>query len=65
MIPRLTGLDAESEQGQALTKGWEEAFKPMLPDLQATPGAAKLVASPRDLGFNLMLGSSGEDEIVE
>lgn len=65
VIPRLTGVDAESEQGKALSEGWSEAFKPMIPDLRAMPGASELVAGLRDLGFKLMLGSSGEDETVE
>ena len=65
VIPKLTGVDAESEQGKALIKGWGEAFKPMIPGLQATPGASELVAGLRGLGLKLMLGSSGEDELVE
>ena len=65
VIPKLTGVDAESEQGKALTKGWGEAFKPMIADLKATPGASELVTGLRGLGLKIMLGSSGEDEIVE
>ncbi|AWN23101.1 HAD family hydrolase [Deinococcus irradiatisoli] len=65
LIPELTGLDPESETGKALTQGWGDAFKPMIPSLQATPGARELVAGLRELGWKLMLGSSGEDEVVE
>ncbi len=65
MIPNLTGLDADSERGKALTQGWGEAFRPMIPGLRPTPGAAQLVAGLRQFGWKVMLGSSGEDEIVE
>ncbi|WP_420595852.1 HAD family hydrolase [Deinococcus sp.] len=65
VIPKLTGVDAESEQGRGLTQGWGEAFKPMIAGLKATPGASELVAGLRELNIQIMLGSSGEDEIVE
>jgi len=65
VIPKLTGVDPHSAQGKALTEGWGEAFKPMIADLQATPGAAELVAGLRGLNLKIMLGSSGEDEIVQ
>ncbi|WP_161881852.1 HAD family hydrolase [Deinococcus alpinitundrae] len=65
VVPKLTGVDAESDVGKALTKGWGEAFKPMIATLKATPGAAELVTGLRELSLKIMLGSSGEDEIVE
>ena len=65
MIPKLTGVDEGSQQGKAMTKGWGEAFKPMIAGLKAMPGASELVAGLRELGLKIMLGSSGEDEIVK
>jgi HAD superfamily hydrolase (TIGR01509 family) len=65
LIPELSDVDPEGEEGKALTKAWAEAFTTMIPELKATPGAAELVAGLQALGLKVMLGSSGEDEVVE
>ncbi len=65
LLPTLAGIEADSEQGKALVSAWGSAFRPLIRDLRATPGARELVAGLRGLGFEVILGSSGEDETVE
>lgn len=65
LIPKLTDMNPEGEAGKALVKAWVKAFERMIPDLKPTHGAAELVAGVQALGLKVMLGSSGEDEVVE
>lgn len=65
MLPKLAGVAADSKEGKALVKSWGEHFKAMIPELRAMPGARELVTGLRGLGLKVMLGSSGEDEVVE
>lgn len=65
MLPKLVNVDADSERGKALTQSRAKHFREEVPRLRATPGARELVAGLRALGIKLMLGSSGEDELVK
>ena len=65
LIPRLTGLDSQSEEGQRLTQGWLRHFKPLIPTLHATRGARALVQGLHARGLQVLLATSGEAEIVD
>lgn len=65
MLPTLAGVEAGSEQGKALVEAWAKHFKAMVPNLRSMLGARELVTGLRGLGLKVILGSSGEDEVVE
>lgn len=65
LLPTLTGIDGESEQGKRLTKGWQKHFLPMVPGLQPAPGARELLLTLRELGLPYMLGTSGEAAVID
>lgn len=65
LLPTLAGLEADSEQGKALVEGWKKHFLELLSGLRPTAGARELVLGLRALNLKVILGSSGEDEVVE
>ncbi|MEW6421896.1 MAG: HAD family hydrolase [Deinococcota bacterium] len=65
LIPRLTGLDSQSEEGKRLTQGWFEHFKPLIPTLHATRGARAMVQGLQTRGLRVVLATSGEAAIVD
>lgn len=66
VVPRLTGVQKDTPQFKRLTDGWKRHFEAEeLSHVQAQPGARKLVEGLRDRGLKLVIGSSGEKELVE
>jgi HAD superfamily hydrolase (TIGR01509 family) len=63
LLPEVTGLDAESSKGKAISKRRGELFqKEYLPKLQAFPGATELLARFKNRGLRLVVASSAKDE---
>ena len=66
VVPRLTGVQADTPQFERLTDGWKKHFEAEeLPNVRAQPGARELVEKLLARGLALVVGSSGEKEIVE
>lgn len=65
LVPETTGLDPESEAGKAVTRGWLEHFRPLIPGLRPTRGARELVQGLQARGLRVVLATSGEAEIVD
>jgi HAD superfamily hydrolase (TIGR01509 family) len=66
LLPRLTELDSESDEGQAITKRRRTIFmSEYLPKLQPTRGARSLVQRLHDEGLTLVVATSAEREEVD
>lgn len=65
LLPELTGLQADSERGKALTERRAEIFKAHhVPTLRQTRGACALVERLRKEGLRLIIATSAnEDEL--
>ena len=65
LLPELTGVEADSERGKALTDRRAEIFKEdYIPRLRQTPGARALVDRLRKEGLRLVIATSAnEDEL--
>ncbi|MBN9518165.1 HAD family hydrolase [bacterium] len=65
LLPEVSGIDAKSEKGQAISKRRGEIFqKEYLPRLKPTPGAKELLARMKTAGLELAVASSAkEDEL--
>lgn len=63
LLPKLTGIDAESEQGKALSKRRAEIFRERyVPKLRLTRGARALVDRLRKEGLRLVIATSAREE---
>lgn len=63
LLPRLAGIQSESEQGKALSKLRGEIFRrEYLPHLKALPGADKLLKRFGDLGYEIVIATSASKE---
>jgi len=63
LLPRLTGIDAESEQGKDLIERRKEVFrKEYLPAVRPFPQARELLERMRDDGAKLVVATSASDE---
>jgi HAD superfamily hydrolase (TIGR01509 family) len=67
VLPELTGIDAESDEGQAISARRSEIFRrDFVPRLQPTRGAKRLVAFLRDEGLRIVVATSAKaDEVTE
>ncbi|OLV16184.1 HAD family hydrolase [Deinococcus marmoris] len=66
LVPRLTGVGPESEQYERLSEAWKDHFqRGELPTVRAQPGARKLVEELRRRGLDLIIGTSGDETVVE
>lgn len=64
LLPAVTGLDEQSEQGRTIARRKQALFEARLPTLQPTRGARALVQYLRDQGKNIVIATSaGEDEM--
>ena len=64
LIPELTGLDAESDEGRRIAERKKEAFLTLLPQVRPAPGARALLERLRDRGLVLVVATSaGSDEL--
>lgn len=64
LIPELTGLDAESDEGRRLGERKKEAFTTLLTSVAPAPGARALLERLRDRGLTLVVATSaGSDEL--
>ena len=64
LLPELTGLDEESDEGQAIVARKKEAFRTLLPAVEPAPGARALLERLRDRGLTLVVATSaGSDEL--
>lgn len=65
LLPRVAGIEEESEEGERLTARKKEIFSERyLPGLQPTPGARALLHRLRDDAVKLVVASSAsEDEL--
>lgn len=64
LLPELTGLDEESDEGRAIVERKKDAFRTLLPEVRPAPGARALLERLRDRGLVLVVATSaGEDEL--
>lgn len=60
LIPEAFGFEQESEQGRALDQRKKEIFHELLPGLEPTPGARRLLERFRDEGLALVVATSAD-----
>ena len=66
MVPRLTGVQPGSEQYERLSDAWKDHFqRGELPTVRAQPGARELVEELRRRGVDVIIGTSGDESVVE
>jgi beta-phosphoglucomutase-like phosphatase (HAD superfamily) len=58
LIPELTGLDPESDQGKQINDARAESFRGELPSLRPTPGARDLLRHKLHRGLELVVATS-------
>lgn len=66
LLPRVVGIEAESEQGERISKERSELFKEKyLPGLKPFPKVRELLARMRERGLELVAASSSKSGEVE
>jgi HAD superfamily hydrolase (TIGR01509 family) len=66
LLPKVTDLQPECAEGEALSKRHAEIFKQQyLPTLKPTPGAKELVQRLHDDGYRLAVASSARKEELD
>jgi HAD superfamily hydrolase (TIGR01509 family) len=66
LVPRLTGVEAGTPQYERLSQGWQDHFqRGELPNVRPQPGARELVEALRRRGLELIVGTSGDESIVQ
>ncbi|CAN5716658.1 HAD family hydrolase [soil metagenome] len=66
VLPRVTGLEEDSEEGERLVERRGEIFRERyLPKLSAFPGAVDLVERLRSNGLTLVVATSASEEDLE
>lgn len=66
LVPRLTGVSPGSEAYRQLSDAWKNHFqRGELPTVRAQPGARELVEELRRRGLDLIIGTSGDEAVVE
>lgn len=66
LVPHLTGVQPDTEQYARLSDGWKDHFqRGELPTVRAQPGARELVRELRRRGLDLIIGTSGDEAVVE
>ena len=66
LLPRVLGIEADSDMGKQITEKRGEIFKAKyLADIKPTPGASDLTAQLKANGFRLFVASSGEQDEVK
>ena len=65
LMPEVSGIDAESDQGQAISMRRGEIFKQdYLPGLKPFPKVGELLARFRDVGLELGVASSASEDTL-
>jgi HAD superfamily hydrolase (TIGR01509 family) len=65
LLPEVSGIRADSREGQQLTKRHLELFKERyLPHLRPTPGAPELLRHMREKGLNLVVATSAKEDVL-
>jgi HAD superfamily hydrolase (TIGR01509 family) len=66
LLPKVIGVDAESEQGKALGERRKQIFKERyLPHLEPFPGARPLLEKLRARGLTLVVATSAQEDELE
>ncbi|GGO24570.1 HAD family hydrolase [Deinococcus humi] len=66
LVPRLTGVQPDSEQYERLSNAWKDHFqRGELPTIRAQPGARELVEELRRRDVDVIIGTSGDESVVE
>ena len=66
LLPRLLGVDADSEEGRAFSERRAAIFRQRyVPRLRTTPGAKELVRRLRDEGLHLVIATSAKEEEMD
>ena len=64
-VKALLGEEAENADGDELRDAHSEAYKKLIPEVEAIEGASELIAELDDAGAKLIIGSSGEQDEVD
>jgi HAD superfamily hydrolase (TIGR01509 family) len=66
LLPRLLGVDAESEEGKRFSERRGRIFREQyVPSLRQTKGAAALIERLRREGFRLIIATSAQEEELD
>ena len=61
ILPAVAHVSEDSDAGQAITRRRKHIFEVLLPELQPTPGARRLLEHLREQGVELIIATSAED----
>jgi HAD superfamily hydrolase (TIGR01509 family) len=66
LLPRVAGIEKESEQGKRLSDAWSRLFSEnYLPHVAPLPGAQDLLRALHGRGLRVVAATSGEQEIAD
>jgi HAD superfamily hydrolase (TIGR01549 family) len=66
LLPKVTGIDSESDEGKKISKRRTELFqKQYLPKVQPFPDAHELLVHLRELGLKLVVATSAKKDELE
>jgi phosphoglycolate phosphatase len=65
LVAAVTDDDVEAAHGDDLRAAWERRFAPMLDEIVPLDGARELLVALRELGYAVVLASSGKAEHVD
>jgi len=65
LVAAVAGDQVERDHGDAVRAAWERHFDEMLDEIQPFEGAHRLIRAATDLGFAVVLASSGKRKHVE
>lgn len=65
LLPEVTGLEKESEEGKKISDAWSEIFeKEYLPHLSAFPKTREMLQALKERGLKLVVASSAEEGML-
>jgi phosphoglycolate phosphatase len=65
LVAAVAGDEVEARHGDGIRAAWSARFDPILEEVTAFEGARELLVEIKDLGFSLVLASSGKPEHVD
>jgi HAD superfamily hydrolase (TIGR01509 family) len=65
ILPAAVGLSKETHEGELISRGWEEAFKRLMPNLKPQPGAREMVKMMLNGGLRVVVATSSAPSLVQ
>jgi phosphoglycolate phosphatase-like HAD superfamily hydrolase len=65
LVSTLLGEHVQETRGEELSNGWQAEYEPLLPEVRALPGAARLIRHAGEAGWSVVFASSSPAEHLE